>query len=415
MKRSPFLSALTAACFVLPTPAQALVPAPYALGISRLRAGNDSSEARAFDRLEKRLLRTLENTPELGVRVRSISVSDALRSESGRLRRLEGLALRMVTEKSQAESLVSGVEKLVSETTLYPEDAPLIQSTRLAQSVVFWRKASFVEAGRYLDLARRMHPQGALEESVDALLSGEEARSFRLWLTQSQSVPVFECSLDLSIAPIEASVTVNGFEMGARRHFELIGGTRYQIVVTAAGYLPKELGFECKGVGQWIETLHLLPGVEMGSGDLLRIARLAKSPGVGSLVVVDSDRLGRFRLFLYTSGIGLESIPTEQPLTLASLDHQTTEERLPISSDALSGIIESHRRLPLRVGAAPSGEQGYTLVGNKKADDLRPERQWYEKKEFWWILGGVGAAVLTGLVLSRNPGRVGGGLQGGIE
>ncbi len=417
MRPSPLLSVTVVVCLILPVPARALVPPPYTLGLSRLRAGGAADEALKFERLEKRLLRTLENTPELGVQVQSLSVADAIRGESDRTRKLEGLAARMVAGSGgQSEVLVANVEGILSETPLQPEDAPLVQSTRLAQSIVFWRKALFKEANKYLELARRMHPQGALDESLDALLAGAEAARFRHWLSESQKTLVYECSLDLSISPAEASVLVNGFEMGVRRHFELIGATRYQIVATAPGYLPRELSFECKGAGQWIEALQLLPGAGLDSADLLRVTRLAKSPGIRSLVVVDSDRLGAVRFFLYTAGIGLEPIPTESPLTLASLDQQNTEEKLPISSEALSGMIENHRKLPLGVGLGPTGEFGYdSLSGTTKLPDSGASPDWYEKREFWWLLGGLGAAVLTGLVISRSPGRPNGGLQGGVE
>lgn len=415
MKTSPVLSLLIVVCLVLQVPAEALVASPYSLGILRLRAGKDLTESRNLEKFETRLLRDLENTPELGVRVHSLQTSENFRLGLERLRKLKGLATRILNEKADSELLVASVEKALAETPLNPEDAPVIQRTRLAQSIGFWRKALFREATKYLDLAQRIHPEGSIDESLDALLAGEEAERFRRWLSQSQKPLVFECSLDATMVPVEASLILNGFELGTRRHFELVGGARYSIVANAPGYLPRELSFECNGAGQWIEALKLVPGVGFGPEDLLRVSRAAKSFGVGSLIVVDSDRLGRVHLFLYTSGVGLEPIPWEKPVTLASLDQESTEERLPVSLGALSEVIESHRKIPLKAGLGVKEKFQGSLLGDLKAPDRGEPKEWYKKNEFWWLLGGLGAAALAGILVSRGTEKSNGGLRGGIE
>jgi hypothetical protein len=414
MKRrgiSPVSLVVLALVLPRPTPA-AIEPAPYRVGITRVgfvgRAGQS-----AFERLEKRLERWAENEPGLGVRTLPLAALDRAPLE-GRLVEWERALTTLYASppaasafQSASTTLAEALNSLVGNMDF----SPLRQRILVAQAVVHWRRTES-EWERKWSEALALSPEGGLAESAfpPSFPSAERRR----FLEATKSVVIDQtrgCSVDLEISPAQATVTLDGFSMGGRRHFELVRGRDYRAWIRADGFTSREIALDCRRAGQWIESARLERGRDLEDRSVLGLRYLSQSEGVPSVVFARPIATDRFGLFLYTPGVGMDAIPTEAPLTYASLNGSPLDARMPILSDVFSDLIARHRAGPFRIQLAQSGEAGYATTASLPAAPVSPA--WYERQAFWWVVGGVGAGIATALLIggSQRPQRNGSGFS----
>jgi hypothetical protein len=361
--------------------------------------GSARTEAeRALEKLEKRTQRWLESEPEWGLRARVLGPVDrALAGFDARVAELERLTREAILHPRSAGDFDSALEALAPVREL----APLFQRARVAQAFLAWRAGDARLEERRLVQALDLSPEGILSDAARESIPASDRAVFAARVRERITQVTRGCSVELEIYPAEASIWLDGFALGGRRRFELVRGKAYQAWVRADGYAPKELSLDCRRAGQWIESVRLERGRDRDERALARLRYLSEVSGVGSVVFAEAagDRIG---LFLYTPGAGLDAVPTEKPLTLASLSDTGAEDRLPIASDAFNDLVARHRAHPFKGGFQQSGEAGYEVSSIRTAVKPTP---WYKRRGFWIVLGAVGAGVATALL-------VGGGSRG---
>lgn len=396
-RRGTFWVISTIFSLLVPPASASIEPAPYRLGITRVGFVDRAGQA-AFERLEKRLERWAENEPGLGVRALPLAAIDASPLE-GRLAGWERAIGTLYTSavggaafQSAALSLGEALQTLAGNVDF----APLRQRILVAQAVVQWRAADRQWEKKWVQ-ALALSPEGGLADSAFPPAFGPVERARFMERTRSVTVDSTRgCSIDLEISPAQATVTLDGFAMGDRRHFELVRGRDYRAWVRADGYVSRELTLDCRRAGQWIESARLERGRDLEDRSAVGLRYLSQSEGVPSVVFARPLAGDRFGLFLYTPGVGLDSIPTEAPLTYASLNGSPLDARMPIVSDVFSDLIARHRAGPFRISLAQSGEAGYATSASLPAP-ISP--LWYERKTFWWVAGGVGAGIVAALLI----------------
>jgi hypothetical protein len=398
-RRGTYSTVLLIPALLLPAPSySSIAPPAYRIGITRVGFVDRQGQA-AFDRLEKRLQRWAENEPGLGVRATPLAAVDRS-ALSGNLAGWENALLALYVSPV-VSSAHRSAQTLLSEalTTLAGarDFGPLRQRILLARAVVGWR-AGEQSWRRLWAEAVAISPEGSLAEAAfPSAFSGAERMRF---LEATQGVAVEDtrgCSIDLDITPAQTTVSLDGFALGARRHFELVRGRDYRAWLRAEGYASRELVLDCRRAGQWIETARLERGHDLEERSVVGLRFLTESEGLPSVVFARPIAADRFGLFLYTPGVGMDAVPTESPLTFASLNESPVDARMPIVSDVFSDLIARHRAGPFRIQLAQSGEPGYVTSATLPAAPADPA--WYERKRFWWIVGGVGAGVAAAFLI----------------
>jgi hypothetical protein len=373
---------------------------PYRVGIS-VTGGKHSGEVE--ERLEKRFERTLGNDRRSAIQFESIPLTrSALSDLDERLIQLKRFPSEILGGSATGPVDFAEVEKVIEtlrQPLLY---SPLIQKVRGAQAAVLFRQGKVKEAEHYLEKARRAHPQGALSSTVLESLRPEDRAQFEKWVGEGPS-PLLGCSVDLSVEPRESLVSLNGFPLGAQKSFHVLSGTSYLARIEAPGYLPREVMVDCRRVGQWVEAVQLKRGTALQGETLSRLRLLSEFSQVDSILMAQFNGAGALDLLLYTPGFGVEPVPTESPITVASLNQESTDQRLPVGSDFLGGLVGKHRVAPFKAGLSQNEEAGYDLSMTRVAtQNLPKEAAWYEKGTVWWVLGALGAALATGVVLSSG-------------
>ncbi len=396
MRRNKGIAGLVALSVLFPTPGglyAAHSPA-YRIGVSRGDSEGGVAGEQAYARLERNLTRFLENDRSLGVRAESLgNLDSALATYRHQVWTLENDAMTLAAASAPNLPLSQRIDRQVAELEGFPELSPLFQRARVAQAIHDFQWGQSALARRFLNAALMLHPEGSLEQGGQGLPKGA--------LREAAESISRGCSVSLEVFPARASIQVDGFEFGGKRQFQLLRGRAYQAWIQAEGFGSREVLLDCRRAGQWLETVRLTPGVREPERLVERLRVLTRQKDVASLLFTRTVSPGRFGLYLYTPGVGVDSVPLESPLAFGGPGHEAAEGPFPIASDALSELLDRHRAAPLRVSLAQAGENGYVFPRQTTAATVERPR-WYENKVLWIVAGATLAGVTAGLLLNSH-------------
>lgn len=395
MHRNRAIASLVVLSVLVPAhrPLHANLSPAYRIGVSRADSEGGVAGEQAYARLERRLTRFLENDRRLGVRTESLgSLDSALADYRQKVRELERDSAALASASGLDAALSQRIDRQIAELEGFSELSPAFQRARIAQAGHEFRWGQASLGRRFLQAALQLHPEGNLEQGGHHLPT-EELHTAREGIARG-------CSVSLEVAPARASIRVDGFEFGGKRQFQLVRGRAYQAWIQAEGFGSREVLLDCRRAGQWLETVRLPPGVREPERLVERLRILTRNKEVSSLLFTRTISPGHFGLYLYTPGVGVDSVPLESPLAYGGPSHEMSEGPFPIASDALTELLERHRATPLRVSLAQTGESGYVFPRQTAATLERP--RWYENKLLWVVAGATLAGITAGLLLNSH-------------
>ena len=366
------LMILTPAAQGAKIPAQVQVPSISVLRSEELRRGH---EGKALSLMERRVHRWLENRRE-PVR----PVSESVRSQHQQAFLLERVLQKVRSQPSSA--LVHARAHRWAE-GLGPETQELL----LWASLEAWQSRKKSESVRLARDAMRLHPDllvelGALSHHLNEIGALKE---FQAWLLSIRESEKRSCQLEVAFSPAQASVTVNGFYLGARKRFQLPKGKAYSFRFLERGFETVEKSFQCREPGKWQWEIHLTPS----ENELPQLGQRTPS----YLMVDAQDRVIQF--FLFTPGVALDVIPVSEPLKIARVIADPLEEGVPIRTDSFNQLWRQHQRMSLR-HLPQHGGMGGTLLLHQ------PSVPWYQDWKVWAIVGGITGGVLTTYFLTKK-------------
>jgi hypothetical protein len=207
----------------------------------------------------------------------------------------------------------------------------------------------------------------------------------------------------LAVNPSDALVSVNGFEMGSRREFQVSTDAEYAFEVSAPGHRTVETVARC-GTSVRKEVTVKLPSGGKDDESAAKVAGLSdisRTRGLPSLFVIEA-RGEEFKLYLYTRDLALEEIPLRAPLRVAEVLGHPTESTMPIATDAFLSLWEKQRaKTAGEIDLSPepfAGGAAEIAAGAPTPGDSK----WYNSPTFWWIAGGVAGGILVTYLLTRQ-------------
>ncbi len=224
------------------------------------------------------------------------------------------------------------------------------------------------------------------------LLSSEvETREPEVREEARAGTPHSGCRVSLETHPAQAKVSLGETDFGSRRSFELRIGVNHYGWIRSEGFYPREIRFDCSMPTQWVESVALSAGVDLAESFLARLRRFTLGLKLSGVVFWHFSADRALAIALYLPGVGVIGIPMGEKLAIDAL----------VSEDyVLPSIVE-------QVGALMSGSKAASVEA-RKVDFLAPLPRASEstvaRRDFWWLVGVTGAAVLTGLLVNQGQG-----------
>lgn len=329
------------------SPVYSVAAVRYRMGITHIGAVPQQDEA-SYRMLERRFQRWLENLPSVNIGAEAVpSTTPHLADDEGETR----------------------------------------QSGLLRQAAEEWKLGRRENSQKLVRRALALHPDGAAPnfEPWDQDSETFSAVAFEREVDEQRRRTRRICEVELR-GPI-GDVRVNGFEVGARRTFQLAAG-EHRITAAVDGQ-PRERSFLCERQGRTRLSIGDAP-LKTAAPSLESIRRRHQ---LSSLFLLKPDG-GRYTLMLYTPGLALEEIPTSQPI-LADTAIGAEARPLPVATDAFLQLFERHRTQSTLALADTSA-----WAENRLHEP--PASQWYNNWKFWTILGGAATAVAVSYFATRQ-------------
>ena len=369
-------------------------PAPsFRLGIVGVGL-KDGQAQRAYPLLEKRLQRWLSDRPDLRIQPVALGTVELLDPEkSPQVKIINAAADRLFA--GHADELTRW-DASVSAQSAHPLLSPWRQRYAFARASALLTQGRKAAAAQAVADALRLHPEGVLaaaawkgvaQGQLDALYALVELEKARLRPG---------CHFELEAKPEVASVKLDGFRFGRQRRFSLLPGKTYAVQASAPGFESAISEVDCRGAGQWLESIALKP--ERGI-DPARLAEAQMLAGTQALIALRPGKDQSFQMSLFSAQGGIQNLPTTRSLRFASLLASPVESSMPLAPQTLNDALERHRAAPLKVSAQMS-ERGYEIPSLQATPE--PPRAWYESRTLWFVLGVAGVGVATAL-LATGP------------
>lgn len=386
------------------------------VGLLRLNEAADPEHPASTRLLESRLRQWLENDPSLSLEVTPLdaSLSQDQQERDRQRARLRELNARLAAEAVANETPVSRAEfdALVSSVDKTGEGGLVLQSALLTTALLDRKEGRDVEMATALRAAAVLNPLGQLRDAIPwEWESAAELGPFLDSVHQAEKSEVRSCSVSLQVQPASSQLFVNGFAIGTRRQIDLVPGQRYVVRASAAGFDSAAQATTCSHSGKQIARLSLNKRANAALPDSAELRRLTEANGVGSLVLIRSER-DRYRLFLYTPGAAVDELPLRRPLTVQDLNRT---DSLPISVEGFHELMGKQRLAPteLALGSETSAIPGATPDWTgRTSESMESTSRWYNSPVFWVVVGAVAAGAAIALVATHDAGTR---TQGGVS